>query len=111
MLLNGGVYEGKRYLSEAAFKEMTSNHTGEMLGKDGNGYGLCWSVGGRPRGGADLDRAGTFGHGGAYSTNMEIDMQHGLVTIYMVQHAGYAGKDGDKILPEFHKAALAAAGH
>ncbi len=110
MLLNGGVFGGQRYLSEEAIKEMTSNHTGELLGKNGNGYGLCWSVGSRPHGGADLDHTGTFGHGGAYSTDMHIDMQHQLIMIYLVQHAGYAGKNGGRILPDFRKAALAAAG-
>jgi CubicO group peptidase (beta-lactamase class C family) len=110
MLLNGGVYGGRRYVSEAAVKEMTSNHTGEMLGKDGNGYGLGFGVGGRPHGGAGLEHTGTFGHGGAYSTDMQIDAQHQLITIYLVQHAGYAGKNGGNIVPDFRKAALAAAG-
>jgi len=111
MLLNDGVYAGKRYLSEAAVKEMTSCHTGELLGKNGNGYGLGWSVSGRPRNGADLEHAGAFGHGGAYSTDMQIDIQHQLITIFLVQHAGYPGSDGGKILPEFRKAALQVVEH
>ena len=80
MVLNGGIYQGKRYLSEAAVKEMTSKQTGEAL-KDG--YGLGWSTGG-----------GSFGHGGAYATNMNIDTKRGLITIWMVQHAGYPGDGG-----------------
>jgi len=110
MLLNGGLYEGKRYLSEAAIQEMTSAHTGELLGKNGNGYGLGWSVSGRPRNGADRQHTGAFGHGGAYSTDMQIDVEHQFITIFLVQHAGYPGKEGGKILPAFRKAALRAAG-
>ena len=107
MILNGGVYGGRRYLPEAAIQEMTSNHTGELLGKNGNGYGLGWSVGGRPHNHGDLAHSGVFGHGGAYATDMQIDMQHHLITIYLVQHAGYPGKGGGNILPTFRKAALA----
>jgi CubicO group peptidase (beta-lactamase class C family) len=107
MILNGGVYAGKRYVSEAAIKEMTTVHTGELLGKNGNGYGLGWSVSNRPHnGGDDLATTGAFGHGGAYSTDMHIDREHQLITIYLVQHAGYPGDSGGKILPAFRKTAL-----
>jgi CubicO group peptidase (beta-lactamase class C family) len=46
---------------------------------------------------------GAFGHGGAYATNMNIDVKRGLVTVWMVQHAGFPG-DGDKAQGEFKKA-------
>jgi CubicO group peptidase (beta-lactamase class C family) len=90
MILNGGVFEGKRYLSEAAVKEMTSKQTGDSL-KDN--YGLGWSTGG-----------GNVGHGGAYATNMNIDTNRGLITVWMVQHNGYPG-DGGKSQGAFRKAA------
>ena len=92
MILNGGVWEGRRYLSEAAVKEMTSKQTGANVP---DGYGLGWSTGG-----------GVFGHGGAYSTNMTIDSNHGLITIFMVQHAGFPG-NGDQSNGAFQKAAQA----
>ena len=95
MLLNGGTLDGRRYLSEAAVKQMTSKQTGDAL-KDG--YGLGFSTGGT-----------TFGHGGAHSTNMTVDTQKGLVTVWMVQHAGYPG-DGGKAQGEFNKAAAEAFG-
>ena len=59
---------------------MTSKQTGEL--KDG--YGLGWATGG-----------GTFGHGGAYATNMTIDASWWLITALLVQHADFAG-DGAK---------------
>jgi CubicO group peptidase (beta-lactamase class C family) len=106
MILNGGAYRGRRYVSEAAIQEMTTVHTKELLGKNGNGYGLGWSVNNRPHSGAALESVGTFGHGGAYSTDMQIDAEHQLISIYLVQHAGYPGDAGGKILPAFRKAVL-----
>lgn len=92
MLLRGGEYDGKRYLSEAALKAMTSKQTPAAL-KDGYGFG--YAVNGA-----------TFGHGGAYSTNLSVDPQTGLVLVFMVQNAGWRNDDGKKILPEFTKAAV-----
>lgn len=80
MLLRGGELDGKRYLSEAAFGELTKRQTPEPLKQS---YGLGLSVGGD-----------WFGHGGAHATNMEIRPQEGLVLIWMVQHGGFPGEGG-----------------
>ncbi len=93
MVLKGGMWGNTRILSERAVKQMTSRHTGPAIQES---YGLGWSVG-----------EGTFGHGGALSTNMTIDSGRDLVTIFLVQHAGYPGSDGDKVYPTFQKAAEA----
>ncbi len=77
MILNGGTLGGKRYLSESAVKEMTSKQTGPAV-KDG--YGLGWATGDN-----------WCGHGGAFSTNMTLDRQHGLIFVWLVQHAGFPG--------------------
>lgn len=77
MVLNGGEFRGKRYLSEHAVKTMTSRQTGEAIKE---GYGVGWSTNGV-----------NFGHGGALATNMNIDSGRGLITIYLVQHAGFPG--------------------
>ena len=90
MVLRGGEFEGKRYLSESAVRQMTSKQTPESL-KDQ--YGLGWATGG-----------GAYGHGGAYATNMSIDPKLGLITVYMVQHAGFPG-NGRESLAAFRKAA------
>ncbi len=82
---------GKRYLSEKAAQMMTSKQTGNAVQED---YGFGWSVG-----------SGWAGHGGAESTNMEIDWQKGLIFIYMVQHAGYPN-DGAKSHDAFKQAAI-----
>jgi len=90
MVLNGGELDGKRYLSEAAVKQMTSKQTGAAIQ---DGYGFGWGVG-----------DGWCGHGGAYSTNMTIDTRHGLIFVYLVQHAGFP-LDGDKSQDAFRHAA------
>jgi CubicO group peptidase (beta-lactamase class C family) len=90
MILNGGEIDGHRYVSESAVKQMTAKQTAETL-KDG--YGLGFSTGG-----------GNFGHGGALATNMNIDSNRGLITIFLVQHSGFPG-DGKNAGGAFRKAA------
>ena len=91
MLLNGGQLDGRRYVSEAAFKEMTRRQTPDSVKES---YGLGFAVG-----------ADWFGHGGALATNMEIRPAQGLVIVWMVQHAGFAA-DGDKAHGVFKQWAL-----
>ncbi|MFT5128483.1 MAG: CubicO group peptidase (beta-lactamase class C family) [Rhodothermales bacterium] len=81
MLLNGGSLDGKQYLSADAFRALTSRQTPKAIK---NSYGLGLSVGGD-----------SFGHGGAYATNMDIRPRDGFATIWMVQHSGFHG-DGKK---------------
>jgi hypothetical protein len=37
---------------------------------------------------------------------MAIDPEHGLIVVFLVQHAGFPGRDGDKIFPKVMKAAI-----
>ena len=90
MVLNKGTFDGKRILSEAAVATMTSKQTADSL-KDG--YGVGWSTQGE-----------SFGHGGALATNHTIDTKRGLITIFLVQHAGFP-KNGNESQGAFRKAA------
>jgi len=90
MMLNGGTYKGKFILSEGAVMELTRRQTADSIKTS---YGLGFSTGG-----------GNFGHGGALATNMNIDTKRGLITVWMVQHAGFPG-DGSKSQVAFRKAA------
>ena len=92
MLLNRGELNGHRYLSEAAFRELTKRQTPSSV-KDS--YGLGFAVG-----------PDWFGHGGAHATNMEIHPARGLVIIWMVQHGGFPG-EGAKAQGVFRDWALA----
>ena len=91
MVLNGGELNGKRYLSAAAVNQMTSRQTPAAIPTN---YGVGWSTG------------ASFGHGGALATNMSIDPARGLITVWLVQHAGYLG-DGGKAQGVFRQAAEA----
>ena len=91
MLLNGGELDGRRYLSAAALKELTSRQTPAELKES---YGLGLTVG-----------PDSFGHGGAQATGMEIRTKDGLVLVWMVQHQGFPGKGG-QAQGEFKKAAV-----
>ena len=107
MLLQGGTFAGKRYLSEAAVRQMTTTQDGDLQshGQGEGGYGFGLSTTHKSHGPNDPPVVGQCGHGGAYSTDMSIDPEHGIVTVFMVQHAGYPGPDGGKILPTFKQAA------
>jgi len=91
LILNGGILEGDRLLSTDAVEQMTSKQTSPAIKES---YGLGWTTG-----------SGTFGHGGAYNTQMWVDTKNGLVLVLLVQHAGFLpGYDG-----QIHNAFLKAA--
>ena len=90
MLLNDGMWEGKRLLSVEAVRELSKRQTPANLKES---YGLGCAVNGD-----------SFGHGGAFATNMNIDRAKGLVTVWLVQHAGFPG-DGKSAQGAFRKAA------
>ena len=92
MYLNGGVYDGKRYLSEATVAMMTTKQTPEGIK---NKYGFGWSA----------DAPGKYSHGGSFNTCMTIDSGLGLITIYLTQHTGPMVKGGEKAKPAFETAA------
>jgi CubicO group peptidase (beta-lactamase class C family) len=87
MLANNGTLDGKQILSQRAIREMETPqpgnpHYGLGIGTDGN----------------------HIGHGGAYSTNSSFEKRTGLITIFLVQHAGWP-KGGEKIQGVFEKTA------
>lgn len=95
MILNGGEWEGKRYLSEAAVRRMTTKQTGDLIP---DGFGVGWATDGV-----------RFGHAGAYGTDMTIESGHGLILLWLPQHASYPG-DGADAYWTFQKAAKEAYG-
>ena len=91
MMLNLGVYEGRRYVSESAIREMTRRQTAETIEMS---VGLCWAVG------------KCYGHGGAFKTNMEINPKLGLITVVLMQHTNeWPHEDGNNIGATFTAAA------
>jgi CubicO group peptidase (beta-lactamase class C family) len=82
MLLNRGTWNGERYLSEAAIKQMSSVQTGDVVVNPQEGYGVGWFVKIKDDEGPAV---GSFGHRGARKTCMWIDPTHQIVMVLMVQ--------------------------
>lgn len=94
MILNGGTLGGHKHLSPAAVKQMTTRQTAEGIVES---YGFGWTING-----------GVIAHAGAWKTSMAIHPKDGLITIFLVQVAGWRDEAaGKKIEPLFRKAALA----
>jgi CubicO group peptidase (beta-lactamase class C family) len=76
MILNAGSVDGRRYVSEAAVRQMTRRQTAAGIKES---YGFGWSVS------ADGNQCS---HGGACATNMTVDTKRGLTTVFLVQLTG-----------------------
>jgi CubicO group peptidase (beta-lactamase class C family) len=95
MLLNGGMLDGRRYLSAGAYRSLTTVCTGDLP----TGYSkkqinrvLGWGLGEaivRAHGGgvSDFLSPGTFGHPGAWGPAAWIDPVRGVAYIMMVQRS------------------------
>lgn len=120
MLLAGGVWEGKRYLSPQAMKRLMTVQTGDLptgffqaaeQGSRGTHYG--WGIGTcilrAPHPGvAAMLSAGTYGHGGAWGTHAWIDPQRGAAYILMLQRVDLGNSDGSDFRRAFQQAATEA---
>jgi len=84
MMLNGGMYNGKRLLSKASVEVMTTVHTANT----GSNWGLGWSVVRGARATLGLQSEGSYGHAGAFSTYGWVDPAKKLVGVFMVQLYG-----------------------
>ncbi len=96
MILDGGVFEGKRIVSEAAIAEMTHPH----LASGKVSYGLGWQCSHPEKPAIAGFSTKAFGHGGAFATHGWIDPEQKLVTVFMVQNVLVKGS-GD-IRNAFH---------
>ena len=93
MLLNGGTLDGRRYLSAAAYRALTTVCTGDLptgytKAKLNHvlGWGLGVAVVRAPAGGVSaMLSPGSFGHPGALGTAAWIDPVKGAIYVMMVQ--------------------------
>ncbi|MBS1854559.1 MAG: beta-lactamase family protein [Acidobacteria bacterium] len=89
MMLDGGVYRGRRLLSRSSVAVMTALHTGALATFNlGAGNGLAFTV---PRDGDatyDLLPTDSFGHGGAFGTWSYADKGKAIVGVFMTQITG-----------------------
>ena len=90
MLLAGGTYKGKQYLSRKTIELMTSNHTGDFYPElPGTGWGLGFAV--VTDGPATKTPAskGLFFWGGANNTHFFIDPKEKLIGLFMTQESHF----------------------
>ena len=120
MLLNGGTLDGRRYLSSAAMKLLTTPQTGDLptgffqsdtYGNRGTNYG--WGVGTcvlrTPHDGvASMLSPGTYGHGGAWGTQAWIDPVKNVAYVLMVQRSNFPNSDASEVRRVFQQAAAKA---
>jgi len=91
MILNGGVFAGRRILSEQAVWLMTCKQTGDLPQAYGFGF--------------DVTR-GIIGHGGTFGTHSSFDATRRFISIFLIQYAGPPA-DMKRFLSAFHDAARA----
>jgi len=120
MLLNNGTFKGRRYLSAAAMKLLTTPQTGDLptgffqnarFGRHGTnyGWGIATCVLRTPyEGVAEVLSPGSYGHGGAWGTQAWIDPVKGVAYVLMVQRSNLPNSDGSDVRRAFQKAAAAA---
>ncbi len=90
MMLDGGSYNSRRYLSRFSVNLMTEVHTGDLVRSGwlgGAAYGLAWEVVKDPFGELAGHTKGTYGHGGAFGTQGWIDPNNGLIRILLIQRS------------------------
>jgi len=110
MMLNGGIYNGQRLLSEASVRELTQTQSGEIKTgfTDGMSWGLAFQVVKEPQGVTAMLSPGTFGHGGAYGTQSWADPVNQTIYILMVQRRGFKNGDNSPVREAFQEAAFRA---
>jgi CubicO group peptidase (beta-lactamase class C family) len=122
MLLGGGEFAGRRYLSAEALQFLSTPQTGDLpvgffqndtYGQHGTKYG--WGLGTcilrTPHEGvAAMLSPGTFGHGGAWGTQAWIDPVRGVAYVLMVQRADFPNGDASEVRRAFQQAAADALG-
>ena len=120
MLLGGGTWAGRRYLSADAMKFLTTPQTGDLstgffqnntFGNLGQNYG--WGLGTcilriRHDGVAAALSEGSYGHGGAWGTQAWIDPVKGVAYVLMVQRANFPNSDASEVRRAFQQAAVKA---
>jgi CubicO group peptidase (beta-lactamase class C family) len=107
MVLNGGEYEGRRYLKPESVQLMNAVQTGDLKTgfTPGNGWGIGCCVIREPQGVTAMLSPGTFGHGGAYGTQAWIDPGKKRIYILMIQRADYPNSDASEVRRAFQEAA------
>jgi CubicO group peptidase (beta-lactamase class C family) len=112
MLLNDGQLDGRRYLKPESVKRLATPRTGGMKAGfvPGSAWGLGVGIVAQPQGVTAALSPGTYGHGGAYGTQLWVDPAKGIAYVLMIQRTtfgtpGYRNADDTKLRADFQQAA------
>lgn len=110
MILNGGELDGVRILSAQTVREMTTPQTGDLPAGfvPGSQWGLGVGIVREPQGVTAMLSPGTFGHGGAYGTQVWVDPKRRAVFLLLIQRIGIVNSDASEFRERFQAAAAAA---
>ncbi|MGY8642226.1 MAG: serine hydrolase domain-containing protein [Verrucomicrobiales bacterium] len=107
MLLNKGILDGKRFLSEKAVQEMATSQTNGVPVSPSETYGVGWSIKLKNDEGPAV---GSYGHRGARRPAMWIDPTNDLVIVILVERFDMTGEEQKQLYGPIMKAAVSAFG-
>ncbi len=107
-MLAGGALGDARILKPESVAEMTRLHTGDLKTGfvPGVGWGYGWSVVTEPQGVSAALSKGTYGHGGAYGTQVWCDPVKGTFHVLLIQRTGI-NSDASPMRQALHETAAA----
>lgn len=110
MMLNAGQAKGRRLLTPATVAELTRKQTGDLRARPGMPWGLGFCVVEDPSAmeANKILSPGSFGHGGAYSTQSWADPTKNLIWIVMFERTGKGNGDNSDVRIAFQDAAAGA---
>ena len=102
-ILNKGIYNETRILSEESVNEMIKTQSGDLETgfTGGMSFGLAFGIVLDPSGVTAMLSKGTFGHGGAFGTQYWADPATNIIYILMIQRRGFGNGDDSDIRKEF----------
>lgn len=107
MLLDDGLFEGKRYLSAESARQMRTIQTGDFE----TGLGYAWAVGCNvvrtPKGHTLALEAGAFGHAGGFGTLAWIEPKSRSIYLLMVQRTKFDNSETQRLRGDFQSAVSA----
>jgi CubicO group peptidase (beta-lactamase class C family) len=106
MMLNGGEWHGRRVIKAQTVAELTRKQTGDLRARPGMPWGLGFCVVEDPQAmeANHVLSPGSFGHGGAHSTQSWADPVRNLIWIVMFERTGKGNPDNSDIRIAFQAA-------
>lgn len=91
MLLNGGEWEGKQYLSPKTIEIMTMDQIDGLYKAPGQGFGFGFGIMTDLADADALGSVGTYYWSGAYCTYFFVDPKEKMISVMMTQTAPFSG--------------------